>query len=253
MRILAAETSRPPGSIALLHDAAPAYEVVLPTTGRTTQQLFPLLQQLLIEANWTPADVELLAVTIGPGSFTGLRIGITLAKLWAYACQCPVVALDSLDVVAAQAESDAERLEVVMHAEREQLFHARFVREAPTGNPASGSSNPDGPKSLHPSASHPLPSWRRVTPTRIVERSTWLTELKACTAVIGDGLAKITTALPPGVIREPAHQWTLRAGTLGQLALAAFQRGEQVDPWTLLPNYCRLSAAEEKRLASSHA
>ena len=55
---------------------------------------------VLSEAGWRPRDVELVAVTIGPGSFTGLRIGVTTAKTFAYAVKCQAMGIDTLEGVA---------------------------------------------------------------------------------------------------------------------------------------------------------
>jgi tRNA threonylcarbamoyladenosine biosynthesis protein TsaB len=268
MRTLAIDTSRPPGSIALLEGMRVVRQVAIPPGGRTTQQLFPELQRLLADVAWRPADVQLLAVTLGPGSFTGLRIGIALAKVWAYATQCPVVAIDTLDILAAQAESHADRLEVVMDAERRQVFHARFARPRVCGGGEGAFSSPIAPSTasdqaapeqegLNASAARsetadsPGTTWQRLTPTTIVDQEPWLAQLSPGTAVTGDGLRKLTELLPPGVILDDASRWTVQASTLGMLGLSALQRGEQVDPWRLVPQYCRASAAEEKRLAGS--
>lgn len=271
MHILAVDTSRTPGSVALLEDQQLIRERELPAVGRTTQHLFPVLQGLLAEVGWQPRDVGLLAVTLGPGSFTGLRIGITLAKLWTYASSCQLVALGTLDIVAAQAESNASRLEVVLHAERGQLFQASYQRvnsdagEAGTpariGDPAvsgpeggegsDGSEGDDGDDGSDKDCKEPTWGfWRRASSTSLVNRADWLRNLVPGTAVTGDGLSKIEQPLPEGIAVEPQANWTLRAGTLGRLAFDAFHRGEQVDPWSLLPQYGRPSAAEEKRLQS---
>ncbi len=265
MHILAVDTSRTPGSVALLEDQQLIRERELPAVGRTTQHLFPVLQGLLAEVGWQPRDVGLLAVTLGPGSFTGLRIGITLAKLWTYASSCQLVALGTLDVVAAQAESDASRLEVVLHAERGQLFQACYQRVnsdvGEAGTPArigdaavSGPEGGDGSDGSDKDGKEPTwGSWRRASSTSLVNRADWLRNLVPGTAVTGDGLSKIEQPLPKGIVVEPQANWTLRAGSLGRLAFDAFHRGERVDPWSLLPQYGRPSAAEEKRLQSHSA
>src|SRR5690606_25276214 len=89
--------------------------------------------------------------------------------------------------------------------------------------------------------------WRRVTETRVVDQAPWLAQLAPGTAVLGDGLEKLRAPLPDGILVEPPEAWRLRASTLGRLAFHAHHRGEDVDPWTLLPKYGRPSAAEEKR------
>jgi tRNA threonylcarbamoyladenosine biosynthesis protein TsaB len=255
MHILAIDTSRTPGSVALLEDKQLIQELALPSQGRTTQHLFPVLQSLLAEVGWQPREVDLLAVTLGPGSFTGLRIGITLAKIWTYATSCQLVALGTLDVLAAQAESDMPQLDVVLHAERGQFFQARYERaDGGTGQPrpTSRDSREDAFKSFPaPNAEANGPAWgfwRRVSPTVVVHQADWLRHLAPGSAVTGDGLAKIREPLPEGIVVESESNWILRAGTVGRLAVDSLKRGEQVDAWSLLPQYGRPSAAEEKRL-----
>ena len=85
MRILALETTEMAGSLAAMHDRKLLAEIELDSKQRTAQSLAPGMKTLLAEAGWRPTDVELVAVTIGPGSFTGLRLGVTTAKTFAYA------------------------------------------------------------------------------------------------------------------------------------------------------------------------
>jgi len=85
VRILALETTEMAGSLAAMHDGKLLAELELDPRQRTAQSLAPGMKTLLAKVAWRPADVELVAVTIGPGSFTGLRLGITTAKTFAYA------------------------------------------------------------------------------------------------------------------------------------------------------------------------
>src|SRR5215813_11089947 len=110
MRILAIETSGRHGSIATLCGEAEALSVVgqtmLNAEQRTAQALAPALRSLLSEAGWRPDSVELVAVAVGPGSFTGLRIGVTTAKTLAYAVGCQAIGVHTLLAIAAQAPTD---------------------------------------------------------------------------------------------------------------------------------------------------
>ncbi len=228
MRTLAIDTSRFPGSVALLDgdrcDAQP-----LPDSGKTAETLFTTLERLLAQRQWRPSDVELVAVTTGPGSFTGLRIGVTFAKTWAYARGCAVIGIETSDVLAAQADVPAERLDVLLDAERRQLFVTRYIlRDSPTDDP--------------------LARWQRAGSTEILDRAAWRDAFVPGTAVIGDGLRGIDP-LPEGAIVVDSSRWAVRAETLGRLAERAYQRGERCDPLRLVPQYYRASAAEEKRKA----
>src|SRR5205823_153504 len=81
----------------------------------------------LATANWLPKEVELVAVTVGPGSFTGLRIGVTTAKAFAYAIGAEVVGVNTLDALAAQALPSPSPLWAILDAQRQELFAAKFV------------------------------------------------------------------------------------------------------------------------------
>ena len=70
---------------------------------RSARTLAPGIRHLLADAGWTPRDVALVAVSIGPGSFTGLRLGVMTAKAFAYAVGAPVLGIGTLEVIAAHA------------------------------------------------------------------------------------------------------------------------------------------------------
>jgi tRNA threonylcarbamoyl adenosine modification protein YeaZ len=101
MRILALETTDKTGSVAAMADGNLLAELTLEPTQRSAQSLAPALQQLLQQVGWQPADVQLVAVSIGPGSFTGLRVGVTAAKVFAYAVGAEVLGISTLEAIAA--------------------------------------------------------------------------------------------------------------------------------------------------------
>ena len=76
---------------------------VLPEKSRTAQALVPAIRSQFDAAGWKPTDVQLIAVTQGPGSFTGLRVGITTAKTFAYAVSAQVIGVNTLLALAEQA------------------------------------------------------------------------------------------------------------------------------------------------------
>ena len=85
------------------------------------------MKEALTQTGWNPSQVDLFAVSQGPGSFTGLRIGVTAAKTFAFASDSQVLGVDTLEVLAYQTRGALQgELEVIMNAQRGQLFHARF-------------------------------------------------------------------------------------------------------------------------------
>src|SRR5262245_33492571 len=89
MRILAIETVGSTGSVAALDERGVLAELALDSRRRSAQTLVPGMAALVESVGWRSRDVELVAVASGPGSFTGLRIGVTTAKTFAYAIGCP--------------------------------------------------------------------------------------------------------------------------------------------------------------------
>ncbi|HEX4129127.1 MAG TPA: tRNA (adenosine(37)-N6)-threonylcarbamoyltransferase complex dimerization subunit type 1 TsaB [Pirellulales bacterium] len=221
VRILALETTGHAGSVAALADAQLLAEHALPPEQRSAQSLAPAMRSLLAEVGWRPRDVELLAVAIGPGSFTGLRVGVTTAKTFAYAVGADVIGIVSLDCLARQAPPDAERLSAVIDAHRRQVFLRNYAR--PAGAVLVAVDEPS-----------------------IVDEAAWLANLKPGVAVTGPTVGKFADRLPAGVIAVGERLRTPMAATVGLLAHERYQRGERDDLWTLGPLYLRRAAAEEK-------
>ena len=225
MRILALETSGRLASIALLigqgEQTEPIRSFQLEPSQRTAQALAPAMQELLAEADWSPSDVGLVAVTIGPGSFTGLRIGVTAAKMFAYAVGAEVVAIDTLDLLANQATQTSGKLWTILDAQRDELFVAEFEF-----------------------MSHKGP--QRLGPNYILPCSEWLSQLNPNDRVTGPILLRLGEQLPDSVHSVSESLWHPQATSLGQLAWQNYQLGKLDDLWQLVPVYGRLSAAEEK-------
>ncbi|MFV1965167.1 MAG: tRNA (adenosine(37)-N6)-threonylcarbamoyltransferase complex dimerization subunit type 1 TsaB [Pirellulaceae bacterium] len=215
------ETSLYNGSVALLEEGQVVCQCALEPSLRTGQSLAPSIAEQLREAGWHPRDVGLVAVSHGPGSFTGLRIGITTAKTFAYAVSARVVGIHTLDVVAAQSGLAVESLWAVVDAQRNQLFAARYQRD-------------------------PSEGWKMSRTTEIVDNEAWLHSLVGGAGVTGPGLRRLQDRLPAFVDVEQEENWAPRASVLGQLGYRRFQGGQQDDVWSLVPQYHRKSAAEEK-------
>jgi tRNA threonylcarbamoyladenosine biosynthesis protein TsaB len=224
-RILAIETSGRHGSVAALvgeaQAAKPIGQIVLTPEQRTAQALAPALKQLLAAAGWSPKDVELVAVAVGPGSFTGLRIGVTTAKTLAYAVEAEVIGVNTLCTLAAQAPPSQSPLWTITDAQRQELFAAKFA----VGD------NLDV-RALHDTA--------------IILQDSWLAELQPGDRVVGTALKRLAPRLPADIESLAEEYWQPMAIAVGQVAWQSYQAGKRDDVWKLAPNYYRLSAAEEK-------
>lgn len=221
MRILAIETVGLRGSVAALNDDEVLLERALDSRQRSAQSLAPGVRDLLAEVGWRPAEIELVAVAEGPGSFTGLRVGITTAKVFAWAANCPAIGVNTLEAIALQTPVRAGRLSVVLDAQRGELFAADFRRD-PAGE-LSG-----------------------VHTTRVEPRDTWLASLSPGDRVSGPGLEQVLEDLPAGIEVLSRDAWQPRAGTVGQLGFARREKATSASAFELVPRYYRATAAEEK-------
>jgi tRNA threonylcarbamoyladenosine biosynthesis protein TsaB len=220
-RILALETSGTSGSVAALEGDSLLAEHCLDPSLRSARSLAPGIARLLAEVGWQPRDVRIVAVTAGPGSFTGLRVGLTTAKTIAYAVGAEVLGVNTLEVLAGQAPADAHVVRAVIDAQRQELFAAEFHRE------------PESPLSRRPQAA-------------IVSIDTWIASLAPGDCVIGPVLPRLRHRLPEYVRVAPEPTWTPMAASVGRVAWQRYAAGERDDVWELAPLYLRRSAAEEK-------
>lgn len=221
LRILAFETSGAGASLAVLVGNNLLADWSLEPPQRSAQALAPAMSDLLRSVGWKPSDVQLVAVTIGPGSFTGLRVGLTTAKTLAYAVGADIVAVNTLEVIASQAPADVRRVAVAVDAQRGQVYAAQFARS--------------GEGKLE---------W--VEQTAIVDADAWLTGLSDQVVASGPGLATLATRLPDGITALPKELWTPSARSVARVALAHHVAGRRDDVFQLVPLYLRNSAAEEK-------
>jgi tRNA threonylcarbamoyladenosine biosynthesis protein TsaB len=126
--ILALDTSSPSGSIAILRDEK-VIGVVSTATGEVySSRMFRELEILLSERAMKMEEIELFAVAAGPGSFTGLRVGLTAVKAWAEVYGKPVAAVSALEAVAVQASSQASVVIPVLDARRGQVYFGIYRR-----------------------------------------------------------------------------------------------------------------------------
>jgi len=221
VKILALETTDSVGTVAAMTDGKLLLELGLNPRQRTAQSLPPGIATLLEHVGWKPADVQLVALTIGPGSFTGLRIGVTLAKTFAYAVGAEVLGVNTLETIAEAAPASINAVTAVIDAQRGDVVVRSFSRGT------EGFLLPAGDQQL-------------------ISIDRWLEELPAGMAVTGPILGKIAPRLPVHVTMLDQQYWTPRAAMVARLAHRQYAAGRRDDLWTLAPQYSRQSAAEEK-------
>ena len=224
MLILALDTSSPSGSIAILRDEKVIG--VVSTTGDETysSRMFRQLEFLLVELKLSHGDFDLFAVNSGPGSFTGLRVGLTAAKGWAEVYAKPAAPISGLEAVAAQSRGGAVVVPV-LDARRGQVYFGFYRREA-------GRLVREGDD-------------RVATPEEFFLALRELARSVGMVIVTSDAdlAGKLASHSEIGEIRVERVSSVL-APVIGALALERARRGETVDALALDANYVRRSDAE---------
>jgi len=137
MNILSIETATPASSVAIGSDGAVAAMSVNVDRRGHVGFLMPAIDFCFARAGWKPRDVEIVAVDIGPGPYTGLRSGIATAQAFAAAVGAPMVTVSSLTVIAVRAATGRRRIWPVVDMRRGQFAIAPF-------RPLPGGVAPDG-------------------------------------------------------------------------------------------------------------
>lgn len=221
MRVLALETTERVGSVAAMQDSNLLSELKLDPNKRSAQSLALGLAALLEEVGWRSTDLDLVATCVGPGSFTGLRVGVTAAKTLAYCAGADILGLDTLAVIAAAAPAGVDLLSVAVDAQRSQVVAGTFQR------------GPDG--------------WfAPLAPSKLLDVDAWLAGLAPGTCLSGLILRKVADRVGARLTTlDPSH-WSPSAAAVARLAVRRYAAGQRDDVWTLVPRYSRPSAAEEK-------
>ena len=220
-RIIVLETSGRVGQVALARGGALLALRRLDEARRHARDLVPALRDLLDEQKWRPRDVQAVLVSRGPGSYTGLRVGIMAAKTFAYATGGAILAVDTFAAIALQAPVEVARLDVIADAQQDKVYVQAFARSAEAN------------------------AWVARTELRIVKANDWLAGRERDAWVSGPGLCILAARLG-GVPMVPSQDWEPRAESVLQIGWKRLLRGERHDLWSLEPLYLRPSFAEEK-------
>ena len=225
-RAIALETSGLIGSIALVDGNEVLPEQTYSHGLKHTAGMLPMSDAAIRARGWTPGDVEHVYVSAGPGSFTGLRVAITVAKTLAFATGCKIVAVESTRVLAENASSNANEVLIVLDAKRGHIFTARYVRQA------SG--------------------WHEVEPPHLDTFASALARAGRPAELVGEGVAYHVdpTTLASDIFFDATTQ-RARACVVARIGIERSANGQFADPETLTPIYLRLAEAEERRLIAS--
>lgn len=217
------------GAVALRRAGQTVESVSLQQAGRRhAQTLVAEVDAMLRRAGISSQELEVVATSIGPGSFTGLRVGVVFAKTLAYALGCQLAAVDTFRAIAAASPADVSEILVVSDAQRGDLFVGRYSRGDSTS----------GPERIGDIAIESTGSF--------CQRFQELAASRPDIAITGPAAATLQTALPSSVrVLAPELQHP-RAEFIAALGEQQAKAGVVSDPWQLEPFYLRRSAAEEK-------
>lgn len=231
IKILAFESTAAPASVALSEDEFILGECYVNTRKMHSQTLMPMAANLLESLSVRPEEIDLYAVACGPGSFTGVRIGVAAAKGMAVAHDTPCAPVSALESMALNLQSCEGIVCPVMDARRGQFYNALFEFH-------NGSSS-------------------RLAPDRAIEVEELKKELqflKKPVLLVGDGAKLCYNSLKDecDVLLAPEQLRYQRAANVALLGFRAWQKGQTVSAESLLPVYLRLPQAERELKAKQH-
>jgi tRNA threonylcarbamoyladenosine biosynthesis protein TsaB len=224
------DTATEMGGVALLEDNVLQAQAQIRVIKTHAGQIWETIAFLLDQAGWELRDIDLWAVTVGPGSFTGLRIGLATIKGLALATEKPMIGLSTLEVLASSFAYSPHLICPVVDARKKEVF-AAFFRPAGDGK-VTMSGSP-----------------RNIKPMILVK------EIKEPVLLVGNGACQYAAlfkdGLGPWALFPEPHLHLLSPFSLGVMAWTRFQQGARSAPEEISPLYIRPSDAELKISAPS--
>jgi tRNA threonylcarbamoyladenosine biosynthesis protein TsaB len=225
MKILALDTATETGGVALLEEEIVQAQAQVRVAKTHASQLWKVISFLLEQAGWGLDDIGLWVVTVGPGSFTGLRIGIATIKGLAFATNRPVIGISTLEALAFPFAFCPYLICPIVDARKKEVFYAYF-RTGPVGEVIS------------------VGEPRNIKPQNLAQ------EIREPVILVGNGAnlyrELFKEALGSKALFPEPHHHLISPAVLGALASSRFQQGFQSTPEELKPLYIRPSDAELK-------
>lgn len=218
MKILAADTSSFPASVAVYEDGLILGEYIVRNKKKHSQNLMPMTERMLSELELDITDIDVFAVTVGPGSFTGLRIGISTIRAFAQATKKKVVGISTLEALAYNFAGSDAVVVPMLDARRDEVFTAAYDFSGDT----------------HKELIAPCVMTVDEIKARFNGQSVIFT---------GDGMLAHRAELACGTF-APAHLSEVRAGAVAALAAEKVAAGCAAHHDDIRPVYLRKSQAE---------
>ncbi len=218
-RLLILETSGKIGQVAVAEGQRLGPVRLLNESRRHARDLARAIVELCAEQGWRVRDLEAVIVSLGPGSYTGLRIGIMSAKTLAYASGCVVLGIETFAAIAYRAPAEAKVVDVIADAQQQNIYVQRWNRV--------------------------VQNWE-CEPLRISSINEWVSRLGPGIWVSGPGVDLHESMMPAESQRVTSEMRNPDPQSLLELGLRRWHRNEADDLWALEPLYLRPSSAEEK-------
>lgn len=225
MRVLAIDTSSNVATVAVMEDELLLGEYILNHKKTHSQKIMPMIEQLLSDLELTVQDIDIFAAAVGPGSFTGLRIGVAAVKALAHATGKRVVSVGTLEALAYNVPYAEHIIVPIMDARRNNVFTASYIWD-------------DGFKEIGEPEG--------ITIEECVESCVDFLD----TIFIGDGVAPhkdyIKEKLGTHAIFPHGAVMNSRASSVAALAMEKAKRGETQSYLEMKPYYIKKSQAEKE-------
>jgi tRNA threonylcarbamoyladenosine biosynthesis protein TsaB len=219
--LLLVETSGKSGWVALAEGDTVRALRRLDQARQHARDLAPAVADLLAEPGWQVRDLQGVVAGRGPGSYTGLRVGLVSAKTLCYATGCALIALETFHVIASQSPAEVWTVDVLGDAQQGKVYVQRY------GRSAEGDFRPLTALSIQPFAE-------------------WLGRRDPDAWVSGPALRVPALRAPETVPVVDAGCWDPQPASVLRLGLVRYRAGERDDFWGVEPIYLRPSAAEEQ-------
>ncbi len=232
MKVLAVDTSSAVAAAAVMEDGKLLGEYSINHKKTHSQKLMPMIRELLKSLELTPSHMDVFAASIGPGSFTGLRIGVTTIKAMAYAAGKPVAGINTLDALAYNIPLAEALVCPIMDARNSQVFTAVYSTEK--GEPEK------------------LTDYMGIP---VMELISIIRQKNKKVIFLGDGVEihkdLLQRELGSSCMFSPVSLNMQRASSVAQIAFKHAEKGFLQSSFDLVPFYLRKSQAERMKEAKN--
>jgi len=223
MKVLGIDTSTTSGSIGLIHDERIVSEYILNLSVTHSERLLGAIDLVLRKARYALEDLDGFTISLGPGSFTGVRIGVSTVKGLAFATGKPVAGVSTLDVLASQISPTPYLICPIIDARKGEVYSAFYRYEE-------------------------LNRLKRLSEYQAIQPQVFCGILKERTIFLGDGVKTyeddLRNSLKSLAVFSPASLHIPHGSAVARLGVELLLRGEVLDLAGFTPLYVRLSEAE---------